>query len=44
MQTEKQYFKIWGLEAGEMALWLRTLTVLPEVLGSIPRTYMAVQL
>jgi hypothetical protein len=28
--------------AGEMAQWLRTLTVLPEVLSSIPSNHMVV--
>ena len=31
-----------GREAGVMAHWLRTLAALPEDLGSIPSTYMAV--
>jgi hypothetical protein len=29
-----------NLRAGEMAQWVRTLTVLPEVLSSIPSNYM----
>jgi hypothetical protein len=29
------------LRAGEMALWLRALVFLSEVLGSIPNTHMA---
>jgi hypothetical protein len=28
------------IQAGEMALWLRELTVLPEVLSSNPSTHM----
>jgi hypothetical protein len=32
--------RIWDYGAGEMAQWLRALTLLPEVLSSIPSNYM----
>jgi hypothetical protein len=37
---KKQDFKELMSQAGEMAQWLRALTVLPEVLSSIPNNHM----
>jgi hypothetical protein len=37
-------FNIWFLGAGEMAQWLSPLSVLPEVLSSIPSSHMVVHI
>jgi hypothetical protein len=37
---ERKIIKILQFGAGEMAQWLRALTALPEVLGSIPSNHM----